>query len=63
MWKIKRCVRVIGDDGQSRIVDVHDAMDAKSIFQRVLHKFSIYDDLDKYSIFVGASDTGTGMRL
>ncbi|KAL1918387.1 uncharacterized protein VTP21DRAFT_3047 [Calcarisporiella thermophila] len=55
----QRCVRVIGDDGQTRVVNVSDVSDAKSILAKVLRKFGICDDeTDKYSIFVNSSETG-----
>lgn len=47
------------DGGQSRIVNVHDVMDAGAIYTRVLHKFNITDDMEKYSMFT-LGETGDG---
>lgn len=52
------------DGGQSRIVNVHDVMDAGAIYTRVLHKFNITDDMEKYSMFtLGETGDGTSRRL
>lgn len=51
------------DGGQFRIVNVHDVMDAGAIYTRVLHKFNITDDMEKYSMFTLSGDTGDGMSL
>jgi mitogen-activated protein kinase kinase kinase len=53
----KNCVRVYGDDGQTRIVDVHNAADAKSILKKVLHKFNINETPEKYAIFVVSGES------
>jgi mitogen-activated protein kinase kinase kinase len=53
---------VFGEDGQTRIVNVHNATDVRSIMAKVLHKFGIEEaNISKYCIFVGSSDTGAGM--
>ncbi|KAL1923627.1 uncharacterized protein VTP21DRAFT_8607 [Calcarisporiella thermophila] len=53
----QRCVRVIGDDGQTSVVDVSNVSDAKSILDKVLHKFGINDRSDRYAIFVTSGGT------
>ncbi|KAH8553767.1 hypothetical protein BGW37DRAFT_487007, partial [Umbelopsis sp. PMI_123] len=65
MEKVKQtCVRVIGEDGQTRIVNVHNATDVRSIMSKVLHKFGIEEaNISKYCIFVGSSDTGAARAL
>jgi mitogen-activated protein kinase kinase kinase len=62
MEKVKQtCVRVFGEDGQTRIVNVHNATDVRSIMAKVLHKFGVDEaSISKYCIFVGSSDTGAG---
>ncbi|KAH7059173.1 kinase-like domain-containing protein, partial [Linnemannia elongata] len=57
-----RCIRVFDDGGQSRIVNVHDVMDAGAIYTRVLHKFNITDDMEKYSMFT-LGETGDARSL
>lgn len=50
------------DDGrQSRIVNVQDATDAGAIYTRILHKFNITDEMEKYSIFTLSGETGDGI--
>lgn len=52
------------DGGQSRIVNVHDVTDAAAIYTRVLHKFNITDDMEKYSMFtLGETGDGTSRKL
>ncbi|KAJ2960218.1 hypothetical protein NQZ79_g4404 [Umbelopsis isabellina] len=65
MEKVKQtCVRVFGEDGQTRIVNVHNATDVRSIMAKVLHKFGIDEaSIPKYCIFVGSSDTGAARAL
>ncbi|KAG0292546.1 ATP binding [Linnemannia gamsii] len=58
-----RCIRVFDDGGQFRIVNVHDVMDAGAIYTRVLHKFNITDDMEKYSMFTLSGDTGDARSL
>lgn len=65
MEKVKQtCVKVFGEDGQTRIVNVHTASEAKAIMAKVLHKFGI-DELsaDSYCIFVGSSTNGEARAL
>ncbi|KAF9544717.1 ATP binding [Mortierella hygrophila] len=57
-----KCIRVFDDGGQFRIVNVHDVMDASVIYTRVLHKFNITDDMEKYSIFT-LGETGDARSL
>ena len=49
------CIRVLGDDGNYRIVNTANASDAKAILNRVLHKFAIVGEVDKYSLFVASA--------
>ncbi|KAF9932575.1 ATP binding [Linnemannia zychae] len=58
-----RCIRVFDDGGQSRIVNVHDVMDAGAIYTRVLHKFNITDEMEKYSMFTLSGETGDARSL
>jgi mitogen-activated protein kinase kinase kinase len=48
----KRVVRVIGDDGQRRIVDVTDVTDESSFYARILGKFSVFRDKDVSAVGV-----------
>ena len=57
-----RCIRVFDDGGQSRIVNVQDVTDAAAVYTRVLHKFNITDEMEKYSIFTLSGETGDGRR-
>ncbi|KAG0257574.1 ATP binding, partial [Linnemannia exigua] len=58
-----RCIRVFDDGGQSRIVNVHDVMDAGAIYTRVLHKFNITDETERYSMFTLSGETGDARSL
>ncbi|KAG0241960.1 ATP binding [Mortierella sp. GBA43] len=58
-----RCIRVFDDGGQFRIVNVQDVNDAASVYIRVLHKFNITDEMEKYSIFTLSGDTGDAKSL
>ncbi|GAA5808536.1 hypothetical protein MFLAVUS_001927 [Mucor flavus] len=65
MEKVKQtCVKVFGEDGQTRIVNVHTASEAKAIMAKVLHKFGIDEsNADSYCIFVGSSTNGEARAL
>ncbi|KAL0139213.1 MAP kinase [Mucor lusitanicus] len=65
MEKVKQtCVKVFGEDGQTRIVNVHTANEAKQIMGKVLHKFGIDEsNADSYCIFVGSSTNGEARAL
>lgn len=65
MEKVKQtCVKVFGEDGQTRIVNVHTANEAKQIMGKVLHKFGIDESsADSYCIFVGSSTNGEARAL
>lgn len=65
MEKVKQtCVKVFGEDGQTRIVNVHTANEAKQIMTKVLHKFGIDESsADRYCIFVGSSTNGEARAL
>ncbi|KAG0237968.1 ATP binding [Actinomortierella wolfii] len=58
-----RCIRVFDDGGQSRIVNVQDVSDPGAIYTRVLHKFNITDEMEKYSIFTLDAETGDARSL
>ncbi|KAF9952338.1 ATP binding [Mortierella alpina] len=58
-----RCIRVFDDGGQSRIVNVQDVTDAAAVYTRVLHKFNITDEMEKYSIFTLSGETGDARSL
>ncbi|KAF9317146.1 ATP binding [Podila horticola] len=58
-----RCIRVFDDGRQSRIVNVQDATDAGAIYTRILHKFNITDEMEKYSIFTLSGETGDARSL
>ncbi|KAG0765363.1 hypothetical protein G6F57_004227 [Rhizopus arrhizus] len=63
--KIKQtCVKVFGEDGQTRIVNVNNANESKVIMAKVLHKFGI-DELEanNFCIFVGSSTNGEARTL
>ncbi|CAG8474800.1 5382_t:CDS:10 [Funneliformis caledonium] len=60
----QRCIKVIGEDGQSsRTIPINDVSDAKSILARVLQKFNIKDDVERYSLFTTLSDSGSARCL
>ncbi|OBZ81184.1 Serine/threonine-protein kinase STE11, partial [Choanephora cucurbitarum] len=65
MEKVKQtCVKVFGEDGQTRIVNVHTANDAKQVMAKVLHKFGVDEaNADSYCIFVGSSTHGEARAL
>ncbi|ORX60344.1 Pkinase-domain-containing protein [Hesseltinella vesiculosa] len=65
MEKVKQtCVKVFGEDGQTRIVNVHNATTAKMVMGKVLHKFGIDEsNADRYCIFVGSSTNGEARAL
>ncbi|KAI8368068.1 hypothetical protein BD560DRAFT_490371 [Blakeslea trispora] len=65
MEKVKQtCVKVFGEDGQTRIVNVHTANEAKQVMAKVLHKFGIDEsNADSYCIFVGSSTNGEARAL
>ncbi|KAG0177165.1 ATP binding [Apophysomyces sp. BC1021] len=55
---------VFGEDGQTRIVNVHNASEAKAVMAKVLHKFGIDEsNADRYCIFVGSSTNGEARAL
>ncbi|KAF9969570.1 ATP binding, partial [Modicella reniformis] len=58
-----RCIRVFDDGGQFRIVNVQDVIDAAAVYTRVLHKFNITDEMEKYSIFTLSGETGDARSL
>ncbi|KAF9987229.1 ATP binding [Mortierella antarctica] len=58
-----RCIRVFDEGGQSRIVNVQDVTDAGAVYTRVLHKFNITDEMEKYSIFTLSGETGDARSL
>ncbi|KAI8071306.1 hypothetical protein BC940DRAFT_294119 [Gongronella butleri] len=65
MEKVKQtCVKVFGEDGQTRIVNVHNATTAKMVMAKVLHKFGIDEsNADRYCVFVGSSTHGEARTL
>ncbi|ORX80671.1 Pkinase-domain-containing protein [Basidiobolus meristosporus CBS 931.73] len=54
----QHCVRVFGEDGQTRIVSLQDVSDASGIMAKILHKFNIVGDSEKYTIFTVFRGTG-----
>lgn len=40
---------------------MQDATDAGAIYTRILHKFNITDEMEKYSIFTLSGETGDGI--
>ncbi|OZJ03800.1 hypothetical protein BZG36_03025 [Bifiguratus adelaidae] len=60
MEKVKQdCVKVIGEDGQTRVVNLRNCKEVNSIMSRILHKFGMPpDEKPKYSVFVASADTG-----
>ncbi|RIA83012.1 kinase-like domain-containing protein [Glomus cerebriforme] len=60
----QNCIKVIGEDGQSsRIIPINNVNDAKSILAKVLQKFKIKDDVERYSLFTTLSDSGSARCL
>ncbi|RHZ44604.1 hypothetical protein Glove_718g60 [Diversispora epigaea] len=56
-----RCIKVIGQD-QTCTIPINDISDAKSILTRVLQKFNINEDVERYSLFT-TSETGSARCL
>ncbi|CAB4445937.1 unnamed protein product [Rhizophagus irregularis] len=52
----QRAIKVIGEDGATRTIPINNVTDAKSILARVLQKFNINEDVEKYSLFTTLSD-------
>ncbi|KAI9025229.1 hypothetical protein CLU79DRAFT_744638 [Phycomyces nitens] len=65
MEKVKQtCVKVFGEDGQTRIVNVHNSTEAKIIMAKVLHKFGIDEgSANRFCIFVGSGTNGEARAL
>ncbi|CAO3667356.1 unnamed protein product [Rhizopus stolonifer] len=63
--KIKQtCVKVFGEEGQTRIVNVNNANESKVIMGKVLHKFGIDEsNANHFCIFVGSSTNGEARAL
>ncbi|CAI2186005.1 3755_t:CDS:10 [Funneliformis geosporum] len=59
----QRVIKVIGEDGATRTIYINNVTDAKSILARVLQKFNINDDVEKYSLFTTLSDSGSARSL
>ncbi|CAG8664532.1 6981_t:CDS:10, partial [Acaulospora morrowiae] len=58
---VKHCIKVIGEN-QTRTITIDDVSDAESILARVLQKFNINEDVERYSLFT-TSETGTARSL
>ncbi|CAG8489781.1 8041_t:CDS:10 [Acaulospora morrowiae] len=58
---VKHCIKVIGEN-QTRNITIDDVSDAESILARVLQKFNINEDVERYSLFT-TSETGTARSL
>ncbi|CAJ0631016.1 144_t:CDS:10 [Entrophospora sp. SA101] len=59
----QRCIKVIGEDHQTKTIPIHDVNDAKSILARILQKFNINDEVERYCLFTTLSDTGAARSL
>ncbi|CAG8795909.1 5545_t:CDS:10, partial [Cetraspora pellucida] len=53
---MQRCIKVYGEEGQTRTIPINNITDAKSILARILQKFNINEDAEKYSLFATLSD-------
>src|SRR5579859_5106742 len=49
---MKNCAKFIGEDGQTRIVNISECSSAKQILHKVLKKFNIQDDWSNWCIFI-----------
>ncbi|CAG8604437.1 2432_t:CDS:2, partial [Scutellospora calospora] len=56
---MQRCIKVHGEEGQTRTIPINNITDAKSILARILQKFNINEDAEKYSLFATYSDGAT----
>ncbi|KAI9137918.1 kinase-like domain-containing protein [Paraphysoderma sedebokerense] len=59
----QHCLKVTGEDDQTRIVNIQHFTDAKSVIEKILQKFNIQDDPDVYCIFVTSSQQGAAHAL
>src|ERR1700738_3927568 len=48
----QNCAKFIGEDGQTRIVNISECHNARSILNKVLKKFNIQDDWNNWCIFI-----------
>ena len=48
----QNCVKFIGDNGQTRIVNIIGCHDAGSILKKALKKFNIQDDYTRWCVFI-----------
>jgi mitogen-activated protein kinase kinase kinase len=48
----QNCAKFIGEDGQTRIVNISECHSAKAILHKVLKKFNINDDWSNWCIFI-----------
>ncbi|CAG8705045.1 3042_t:CDS:10 [Gigaspora margarita] len=53
---MQRCIKVYGEEGQTRTIPINNITDAKSILARILQKFNINEDTERYSLFATLSD-------
>ncbi|CAG8492937.1 10194_t:CDS:10 [Racocetra fulgida] len=54
--RVLKCIKVYGEEGQTRTIPINSITDAKSILARILQKFNINEDAEKYSLFATLSD-------
>nr|CAG8511205.1 8855_t:CDS:10 [Entrophospora candida] len=59
----QRCIKVIGEDHQTKTIQIHDVNDAKSILAKILQKFNINDEVERYCLFTTLSDTGAELEM
>ncbi|KAJ1992924.1 ATP binding [Dimargaris cristalligena] len=59
----RRCVRVMGGSNETRLVDVTDAPDGRTILNRILNSFQIFTDTDRYSLFSVSGVEGSAKSL
>ncbi|KAJ1982269.1 ATP binding [Dimargaris xerosporica] len=59
----RRCVRVMWGGNETRLVDVTDALDGRTILNRILTSFQIFTETDRYSLFSVSGIEGSAKSL
>jgi hypothetical protein len=52
-------IKVVGDDGETRTINVTQVNDATVLLSRVLQKFNITASVDEYALFLPKTGGGT----
>ncbi|KAJ1985120.1 ATP binding [Dimargaris verticillata] len=59
----RRCVRVMWGGNETRLVDVTNAPDGRTILNRILTSFQIFTETDRYSLFSVSGIEGSAKSL